>query len=228
MEKTLHDQPLIESQTIDDKENHRFVSLEMRDQKAIYHLQGQRRPVSCLLNPIAIVLFNVLSKRQIALASLINQGLFEPKLRMLIQLNIPLYQLRVNVDPLLIVKVIHQSNGNSIELLYIVLGNCGTCDLLTFEELLACYQHLAGINRFNEVVADLYADRLFHQRFFLILRNHHHWKIRSNILDLSESPQSPQTCHHLVEEDQIKAVVSYHGNGVFAVGCGIDRVTFFL
>ncbi len=178
-------------------------------------------------HPVPVAPLDVFAERQIALARLVDQRLFQSQLRMLVELQPPAGEADVEVDPLLVRQVPHQCAGDVVEFLDVVLRDRRSGDLTPLQELLARHKDLAGVDGLGQVVADLLADRLFHQRFFLVLRDHDHGEAGAKFLDLRERAESPHPRHHLIEEHEIVFRLLHHRDRVLAVGGGVDGVPLF-
>ncbi len=143
---------------------------------------------------------------------------------MLVELQPPAGEADVEVDPLLVRQVPHQCAGDVVEFLDVVLRDRRSGDLTPLQELLARHKDLAGVDGLGQVVADLLADRLLHQRLFLVFRDHNDRKTGAEILDLRERTEPPHARHHLVEEDEVIFLFLHHGDRVLTVGDGVDCV----
>ena len=68
-------------------------------------------------------------------------------------------------------------------------------------------QQLIGIDRLDEVIGDLVANRLVHDALLLALCHHHHRHIRVDLFDQRKGLQACQAGHILIQEDDVKRLL---------------------
>ena len=136
------------------------------------------------------------------------------------ELDVPLCELAVDVDPIVPRAAFMQPRGNRVELLKVTLRRFLRLDALPVENALDGEQHLVRMHRLDEVIRDFRADGVFHDRLFLAFRDHDHGQTRIQVFDAAQGRDAVHAGHLLVEKDQVEGLGRKQSEGIHPVGDG--------
>ena len=145
------------------------------------------------------------------------QGLVETHLAGGGEIDIPAHQLVVAVDPAAPVEVAVALELDGAESLDEAARDCLLADARTLENLRDDAQHLARIDRLDEVVADVGADGLLERRVLLALGDHHDRKVGGELADVAVGLEPRFSGHLLVEQHDVERAAAEHLDRVVGV-----------
>jgi len=143
---------------------------------------------------------------------------------MLVKLDVIFAQAEVDIDPVLPFHPAHQAHGDLVEFGSIVARDAFAGDLAFLQDFFADEEDLAGVDRLGEIVVDLAADSLFHQRLLLVLGHHDDRQAGADILEFVERGEAVHAVEHFVEEDQIKVRIAHQFERVLGIGDRSDGI----
>jgi hypothetical protein len=210
--------PLIQAETVDHHKQRLSLGFEQRNEKLLSHIHGKGRSVGLgVRQPPRIVGFDELREVVVQASLQRAQGLTQSRLVARGQPNLPLGQLRDELDPLPPSHLRGTSLLQFTEALHEVLGDALASNLGTFEQTRDGAQHLAGIHRLDEVVVHLHANRFPHRARLFTLGDHHE---RNGLVDganLRHEFQATFAGKLLIEQDHAVGAALQQGDGIVPV-----------
>jgi len=195
---------VVEAQTVNDDEEHLPALFQQWRHAFGHNIHRHGRRVLLAGDPRGVVALHEAAELVIALLALVFDHLRQSAVADLTDLDIPLRQQAMHVDPRSPRHVAGQPFTDLIRLRHEGLACLALPDLLGVEDLLAGHQDLARIDRFRQIVIDTSPDGLVHQVFFFALGDHDDWHVRVAPLQLLQRRQSVETGHHLIEQDEVE------------------------
>ena len=226
-EQRLEHSPLIEAQAVHDDEHRRLVALQDRQQELGDDVNRERWPVPFeILEPIRIVVLDV--QRELAVHVRIEtlERLIESHLAGGSEVHIPAHQLVVAVDPATPVEIAIALELDRAESLDEAARDRLLTDARALENLRDDGQHLTRVDRLDEIVADVDADRFLERRIFLALRDHHDRHGRRDLAHISIELEPPLARHLFIEEHDVERPAPQKLDRIVGVGRPLYGIAF--
>jgi hypothetical protein len=223
-EEGLEDTPLIEAKAVEDDEHRRAVMLEQWKHELADDVDRERGPLPLEVGePARVRLGHVSGERAPQVAGEPPQGVGEPRLPRLDEIEVPLRELAVALDPgtpvLRLAEHLHLPEA---------LDECPRDGLLpearAVQDLRDRREHLAGMDRLDEVVAHVGADGFGERRFRFALRHHDDGQVGRDLAQLAKGLESALPRHLLIEEHDVEGPAAKQLRRIVRVGGPLDVV----
>jgi hypothetical protein len=226
-EERHQDSPLVEAEAVDDDEHRRALALENRQQELADDINRQRRPIAFeIAQPPWVLAANVRREITPHVREHPLERLVQSHLADLRELDVPIDELTVPIDPAAPVEGVIALVLKCAEPFDELSCHRLLPDLRALEDARHDGEDLPRIDRLDEIVIDVDADRLAHRRIFLALRDHHDRKRGIEIAQLAKRFESTLARHLLIEQHQAVRSPAQHLDRVVGVGRRVDVVSF--
>ena len=204
-EQRLQRAPLVETQAIDDDEHRRLVALEDRQQEFANDVDGERRPVTVqILEPLRIILLHVGRELAVHVGIESLERFVEAHLAGGGEIDIPAHQLVEAIDPAPPIEIAVAIQLDGAESFDEAARDCLLADARAFQDPRHHRQHLARVDRLDEIITDVGADGFLERRVFLALGHHHHRQRRGELAHIAENFEAALARHLLVEQQDVE------------------------
>ncbi len=166
--------------------------------------------VVATVDPVEVVAFHEFAELVVGLFLLVGEYLADAAVGGVGQFDLPVHQFPVDGAPFVEVACVAQRRGDASEL-GAVVGRVAFGDELSgVDVFLYGKEHLVGVDRFDEVVGDLGADRLVHDVLLLAFGDHDDGGGGTQLLDRRQGFEPRHARHHLVEYDEVVDGGAHH------------------
>src|SRR5687768_2694889 len=205
----LENAPLIETKAVHDDEDRGLVALENRKQELADDINGKRRPVSFqIFQPLGVRALHVSRKLAVHVRIKSAQRFVETHLASGRKVDVPAHQLVEPIYPPAPVEIGVALELDCAEALDEAARDRLLPDARTIENPRHHAQHLAWIDRLDQVVPDVGADRFLERGIFLALGDHHHRQVRRKLANIAVHLEPALARHLLVEEENVERPAS--------------------
>src|SRR5437588_7594268 len=225
--RALQHPTLVQSQKIDDDEHRRLVALEYRHQEFGDDVDRKRRPVALkIFQPARIMLLDVSRKLAMHVGIKTLQRFIESHLAGGSEINVPAHQLVVAIDPSSPIEIAIALQLDCAESLHETACYRLLTDARALENPRHYRQHLSRIDRLDEIIANVGADRFLERRIFFALGDHHYGKSRGDLAHIAVDFEPAFPRHLLIEQQDVERTTPQQLYRVVGVGRPLYGIAF--
>ena len=224
-EQRLDGEPLVEAQAVDDDEDRLRVAAEDGEDELLDDVDRERGPFTVeVAQPGRVGLEHEAGELAVHVGVEAAQRLVEARLAGRGEVHVPAHQLREALHPAAPVEGALPLQLDGAKALDEGAGDRLLADARPVEDAGDGGQHLTRVDRLDQVVADVGAERLLEGGVLLALRDDDDGEVGGQLLEVLERVETAAAGHLLVEQHDVEGAPSQHLQRVVGVARAVHLV----